>query len=123
MARDRALVCCLVLHDRRERFGIEAGAADQCAIDFLFRHQGFGVVGLHAAAVEDARGCRRTSSPKAFAASRADERVSIGGHLRSGGLAGADGPDGFVGDDQFCGLLRGDAVEGARCTGGAEHLR
>ena len=39
--------------------------------------------------------------------------VRVDGHLGRGGFAGADGPDGLVGDDDGCGGFGGDAGEGA----------
>ena len=44
----------LVLHDRRERFGIERRSSYQGAVDFFFRHQSVGVLRFDGAAVEDA---------------------------------------------------------------------
>jgi hypothetical protein len=41
-------------HDRRERLGLERGAADERAVDVGQREQLLGVLGLDAAAVEDA---------------------------------------------------------------------
>ena len=45
---------CLVLDDGGEGVGFEAGAADECAVDFFLAAESGGVVGLDAAAVEDA---------------------------------------------------------------------
>ncbi len=44
----------LVLHDGGEGVGLEAGAADQCAVDLFLAAERGSVVGLHAATVENA---------------------------------------------------------------------
>jgi hypothetical protein len=37
----------LIFHNCCEGLGIEARAADQCAVDFFFRHERSGVFGLY----------------------------------------------------------------------------
>src|SRR6266478_8937974 len=44
----------LIVHNCRERFGIERRSPDQGAVDFFFGHQGVGVLWFDGAAVEDA---------------------------------------------------------------------
>src|SRR5262245_40114823 len=45
----------LVFQDGSEGYGIKAGAADQSAVDFLLGHERPGIVGLDAAAIQDAK--------------------------------------------------------------------
>ena len=101
-----------VVDDGGEGFGVEAGPAYQGAVDFFFGHQGFGVFGFYGASVEDAELVGEFVA-EGFGGFVADDGVGFGGQLRSGGLSGSDGPDGFVGYDQLFGLLGGDFVEGA----------
>ena len=42
-----------VFDNRREGFRIEAGAADQCAVDLALGHEGLRVLGFHGASVQD----------------------------------------------------------------------
>jgi aminoglycoside phosphotransferase family enzyme len=86
-----------VLDDAGEVVGIEARAADEGAVDVGLGHQLGGVARLHRPAVLDAHRA---------AASRRRPRhrgAHVGAHglgvVGRGGLAGADGPDGLVGDD------------------------
>src|SRR5216684_7362093 len=63
LLRDRYLILTRsVLHDRGKRFGIEAGAADQSAVNLRLRHERFGVIRLDAAAVEDTQTLRESVS-------------------------------------------------------------
>ncbi len=72
-----------------------------------------GVVGLDAAAVENAHGCGNLLAEKLRDFS-ANDAVRFGGHFGRCGFAGADGPDRLIGDDDGRGGLGGDAGE---CTG------
>ena len=45
-----------VVDDLGEGFGVEAGSADECAVDVFETAEGLGVVGFDGAAVEDADG-------------------------------------------------------------------
>ena len=110
----------LVLDDRGEGVGLEAGAADQCAVDLFLADERGGVVGLDAAAVEDAHG-RGNIGAQQLGHFGADDLVRVGGDLGRGGLAGADGPDRLIGNDDGRGGLGGDAGE---CAGdlGLEHV-
>ena len=96
---------CLVLHDGGEGIGLEAGAADQGAVNFFLAAESCGVVGLDAAAVEDAH-LRSDIGAQQLGNFSADDPVRFDGHLRRGGLAGADGPHGLVGDHDWRGRLR-----------------
>ena len=71
-------------------------------------HEGGGIVRLDAAAVEDAH-LRCDVGAEQLGNFRADDLVCFDSHLRRGGFAGADGPDGLVGDDDRLGGLRRDA--------------
>ncbi len=88
------------LHDAGELVGVEAGPADQGAVDVGLGHQLGGVGRLHRAAVLDAHRRRRPSSPTRSRDHVADERAHGLGVLGRGGAAGADGPDRLVGDDR-----------------------
>src|SRR5262249_12833959 len=89
----------LPLHDRRERLGIETGAAHQRAVDLSLRHQVLGVLGLDAAAIENAH-LRRHLDAESLGGLSADDTVRVCSKFRRGRLAGADGPDGLVGHYQ-----------------------
>src|SRR5688500_2189020 len=86
------------LHDLGEAARIEAGAADEGAVDIRLGHKRAGVVRLHAAAVLDPNLVgggfigNLTEHP-------ADKRMRFLGLLGRRGLAGADGPDRLVSDD------------------------
>src|ERR1035437_4432431 len=97
----------LEVHDGRERPRVEGRAADQDAVDFRLRHQDSGVVRFDADTIEDADGIRGILAE--FAAHLgADGAVCVGGDLGGRGLAGADGPDGFVGNHDLGELLFGE---------------
>jgi len=92
----------LVFDDGGEGVWLEAGTADECAVDLFFAEQGCGVLGLDAAAVEDAGGFGQVGVED-VGQFCADDHVGFDGHLWSGGFAGSDGPDRLVGDDQGVG--------------------
>ncbi len=69
-----------------------------------------GIVGLDAAAVEDAH-LRGDVGAEQLGDFSADDLVRVGGHLGRGGFAGADGPDGLIGNDDGRGHFGGDAGE------------
>ena len=75
--------------NRRERFHVERGAADERAVDVRLGEQLGRVVRLDRAAVEH----RHVEQAL-------DERVRLLGDLGRRGLAGADRPDRLVGDDE-----------------------
>src|SRR5271166_301005 len=93
-----------VLHDLGEVLRVEAGAADQCAVNLLLRHQSGGVVRLYAAAVENAQP-RSKIVAEGFGRFVTNDGMSVGGHRRSCSLAGADCPDGFIGDRHLGGFF------------------
>ncbi len=103
----------LILDDFGEGLGVEAGSADEGAVDFRLVEQGDGVVGLDAASVEDADAVGYVAA-QAAGDLAADEQVGFGCHLGRGGLAGADGPDGLVGDDDIFRVFRSDTDKGKR---------
>src|SRR5216683_7866721 len=105
------LSCGGVLDDVGEGLGVEAGAADESAVDVFETAKGFGVVGLDGAAVEDADGGGEGGRER-FGDLGADEFVCLSGDLWRGGAAGADGPDGLVGEDDGSGDSGIDAFEG-----------
>ena len=90
----------LKIHDGCERRGIETGAAYEHAIDFGLPHERAGIVRLDAAAIKDAHGSGRVFA-EMITNARADAAMGIGGKLRRGGLAGADGPDRLISDTIF----------------------
>ncbi len=100
------------MDDLGEGFGLEAGTAYKRAVDLGLTHQGGDVVGFDGAAVEDAHaaGARETEVLGHFAA---NDGVGVVGLFRCGDAAGADGPDGFVGDHQPAAGGSLDAVERA----------
>jgi len=99
------------LDDGAEVVGFEGGAADESAVDVGLGDEFGGVGGFHAAAVEDA-GALRGGVVEDVGEDFAALCVSVLCVVGCGGFAGADGPDGFVGDDDSGGVGGGDAVEG-----------
>src|SRR5699024_9021787 len=98
--------------DLDEVVGLEAGTADQGTVDIVLTHDAAGVVALDRTAVEQTHGpgdLGRVELGQAGADRRADLLSVLGG----GDLAGTDGPDGLVGDDELLGLLGGDALQRA----------
>src|SRR5512137_1898750 len=82
--------------DGKEIGGGERCAADETAIDVLLRKQFAGIGGFHAPAVEDAQaGGRGAVVPRHL---RAQRMVHLLRLRRSGVAAGADRPNGFVGE-------------------------
>ena len=96
--------------DRDQRVPVERGAAHERAVDIRLREDLGGVVGLHAAAVEDAhpRGRRAERSPT----QRPDEADRLLGGLGGGDHAGADRPDRLVRDHHVAQALDGDSSAG-----------
>jgi hypothetical protein len=100
----------LKVDDGTEADGVEAGSADECAVDVGLRHETFDIVGLYAAAVED------TGLGGSFRAvlggyQTAEVAVCGGCHVGGCGLAGSDGPDGFVGDSDLSELRIGEGCD------------
>src|SRR5690606_37417807 len=85
-------------------------ASDQGAIDVLASEQARGFVGLDVAAVEDAGLLGELGGLRGEAG--ADHGVDLLRLLGAGDLAGADGPDGLVGDDALARLVGEESEEG-----------
>ena len=106
----RSLVLVRRVDDRLEGSGLERSAADEAAVDVELREQAGSVFSVHRAAVLD--GDRAGS---AGAEERtdgvADEGADFAGLFNGRGLAGADGPDGFVGDDDLADLVGLNVLE------------
>jgi hypothetical protein len=100
------------MDDSGEGFGIEAGAADQGAVDFFFGHQRLGIFGLDGTAVKNSEiaGELLAKGTGGFAANQA---VGLAGELGRRRFAGADRPHRLVRDDQPGSFLGRDFVEGA----------
>ncbi len=92
------------MHELQERIGLQRGAADQGAVDVGEGHQALDVVGLDAAAVEDAQRVR-DGLAVLRGDPRADEGVDLLGLLGGRDLAGADRPDRLVGDHHLLGFV------------------
>ena len=90
---------------------LQGCAADEAAVHILLAQQLLAVLGVHAAAVLD-RGSLGHSLAVDLADDLADLSADLLGLLGGGGLAGADGPDRLIGDDDICHLLGGDITQG-----------
>ena len=77
---------------------LQGSTADEAAVHILLAQQLLAVLGVHAAAVLDGG-----SLGHSFAVDLADDLADLSADflslVGSSGLAGADGPDGLVGDD------------------------
>jgi hypothetical protein len=91
---------------------LQRRAADQRAVHIRLAHQLLGVVRLHAAAVLNAHLFGR-GFVEQLHQHGANERVRVLRLLRRGGLARANRPDRFVGDDGFNHLFPGQSGEAA----------
>src|SRR5438045_845296 len=87
------------LDDGGEIGSLQAGAADEGAIDLLLAQQLGGVVGLHTAAVLDPDGLRRSRS-EATGDRVSDHTADTVCFVCRADFAGADGPDRLVGQDE-----------------------
>ena len=87
-----------VFHDARKRLRVQRGAANQCAVNFGLRHQSLDVLRLYRPAIQNAQVVGQFLS-KGFGSFTTDQGVGLGSKLGCGGLAGSNGPNGFVGDD------------------------
>ena len=94
---------------------VETRAADQKAVNIVLFHEFGGVFRLHTAAVKDAE--VGSLGPEQVGEDGADFVMDLVGLFRGGHLAGANGPDGLVGDDQLGDLLLGKALQGATHLG------
>ena len=94
----RGLIGCF--NDLDELFGNQGGTADQAAVDIGLGQQLVSVLLVHAAAVQDGD-CPGVLGAVELADDGADALTDFLCLLRRGGLASADGPDGFVGNDNL----------------------
>ena len=78
---------------------VETRAADQKAVNIVLFHEFGGVFRLHTAAVKDAE--VGSLGPEQVGEDGADFVMDLVGLFRGGHPAGANGPDGLVGDDQL----------------------
>src|SRR4029077_9766081 len=87
----------LPLYDGSKGGWIEAGSANQSAINFLLRHQCMSVFRFNASSVDDSQlpGCICADCLRGFASNK---DMSICGNLRCRGLACANGPNRFIGN-------------------------
>src|ERR1700731_1309099 len=99
-----------VLHNRGEGLWLQRGAADQRSVNFFLRHQGSGVFWFYRSSVQNTHMGGEFFSEH-FAGLAADDRMSLGRELWSGGFSRADGPHRFVSHNQPLRLLRGNCVE------------
>jgi hypothetical protein len=106
-----------VLQDVGEGVRVEAGTTDEGAVDLGLGHEGGDVVGLDAAAVEDADVGGGVLA-EALGDGAADDAVRVGDLFGTGDAAGANGPDGLVGDEDGACLLGLDAVGRRRSASG-----
>src|SRR6266850_5014255 len=99
-----------VFDDIRETAVFQRSAADQRTVHIRPAHQLAGVRWFDTATVLDSRApgnCLVEHGRKLLA----DEGVRVLSLLRGRRLAGADGPDRFVGNDRFLHLLRGQSSQ------------
>ena len=104
--------------DLDEVVRLERGAADEAAVDVGLGEELLRVGRLAGAAVED-RGVVRDGLVEEAGEDFADVGVDLLGLGRRGGLAGADGPDGLIGDDDLLHVLGGEVLEDGLGLGGA----
>ena len=95
----------------RNLFGFAESAADERAIDIGLAEEFLGVGGFDRAAVLDLDFIGEVLA-ETLGEGGAGEGVNFLGLLRRGGEAGADGPDGFVVDDELVEVGFGNAGEG-----------
>src|SRR3954451_5818675 len=96
--------------DLEEAADVEAGAAEERAVDVGQRRQFADVVRLDAAAVEDVA-LIGGGAAEPLAQARADVRVRLAGLRRRRVAAGADRPDRLVGNHERGDLIAAEAVE------------
>nr|GEU28380.1 hypothetical protein [Tanacetum cinerariifolium] len=104
-----ALRVRLGVDDGKEICRLQRCAADQAAIDVRLRHQFPGVLGLHAAAVQNLYLGRHNLI--LFGDTATQEMVRFLRHLRGGGLAGTDGPYRLIGQHDVGQLVARNGVQ------------
>ena len=97
------LVCSF--DDLHELLGHQGSAADQAAVDVGLSQQLEGVLLVHGAAVQDGDGTGILGRIQ-LAHHSTDVLADFLSLLGSSGTAGADGPDGLVGNDDLADLPR-----------------
>src|SRR5713226_3696545 len=110
----------LKIHQRGERFRVETCSADKCAVQFFLGHQTLNVVGFDAATVENPQGGGEVDG-KSLTCASPENAMGFGGNFRGRGAARADGPNGFVSNQNTGELLRCQRA-GATVELAAEHL-
>src|ERR1700687_413926 len=80
-----------VLYDGREGFRIQAGSADQGAVDFLFGHQGLNVFRFYRAPVQDTKMAGKLFS-ESLGRFASNQQVGGGSELGRSSLSRSDGP-------------------------------
>lgn len=99
-------------HQRGKRVRLKGCSSDQCAVNVRLGHELHDVVRFHGTAVLDAYlGCGVCA--EYIGDDFADKGVGFLGFLGGSCQAGADGPYGFIGDDQICHLFCGEILEAA----------
>lgn len=99
----KSLACSQSCDDWDEISGFETGPTDKCAVDVWDREDFSRVAGFDGSAVQDAE-IGAVAEP--FGQAGADVRVDLRDLVVGGDFTGADGPDGFVGDDGVFGGCR-----------------
>ena len=98
--------------DVHELLGFQSSTADEAAVDIGLGQQLSSVLGVHAAAILNGDAAGHAGTVQATDGST-DVGADLAGLLSSGGLAGADGPDGLIGDDAAAQFLSRDTVQSA----------
>src|SRR4029077_21269261 len=90
-ARRNASAAALEIHNSCKRLRVQAGPADERAINLHLRHQAANVVGLDAAAIENAEG-GGSLGRETRGGEIPEVPVRVRRNFRSGRATGADGP-------------------------------
>ncbi len=97
-------------YNRGEIGSLQSGAADEAAVHVRLGYQLVGVLGVHGAAVLNGNAVGGFLVVQA-GDHLADLGADLVGLLSGSGLAGADGPDRLVGDDNSLQLFLGNAAQ------------
>ena len=95
-----------------EGVSLQGSATNQGTVDVRLSHKLLDVAGLGRAAVEHAHDVGNLVSV-VLAQGSADSTANFLSILAGSGLAGADGPDGLVSDDDLGDVLTAPALEGS----------